>query len=182
MYLHVGVLLLDIAPAPSQGTPCAHPCHQDVDLAIGVLPDLWPRGFVVDLGVVGVLKLLQHKGVGCCCSNVLCLCNGVHHPCGHKQTGVTGRHNWSVLMLGLRVSAEEEQQRGFRSHDLQKPRHHSHWQHHYNYCILQSRQSIHDTRDRSICKQTATVTFTTRVRMRCCYIDNVATRAWMFSI
>ncbi len=49
-------------PPPTH--PPAHTCHEDVHCPVGVAPDLWTGGLIVDLGVSGVLKLQKGGGGG----------------------------------------------------------------------------------------------------------------------
>ena len=42
---------------------CSNTGHKDVDLAVGISPNLRPCGLSVDLGVGFVLKLLQHEPI-----------------------------------------------------------------------------------------------------------------------
>ena len=58
-YLNVGILLLQISPTACDSATSTHTSNEDVHFAIAVRPDLWSSGFIVDLRVVGVLKLLQ---------------------------------------------------------------------------------------------------------------------------
>jgi len=57
--LALGLERLDVLRAAGQRAARADAGDEDVDLTLGVRPDLRPRGLTVDLGVVGVVELLE---------------------------------------------------------------------------------------------------------------------------
>ena len=54
---------LDVLANTRNSAPSSNTGHKDVDLAVGVSPNLRPCGLSVDLGVGFVLKLLQHEPI-----------------------------------------------------------------------------------------------------------------------
>ena len=60
--------------------------NEDVHGAVGIGPDLFGRGFPVDLRVGRVLELLGHEGAFCAFNNLAGLVNGAGHTLlGRRQ-------------------------------------------------------------------------------------------------
>src|SRR3954453_19279457 len=67
------LLGLDVFADTGDGSACAHAGNEDVDAAVGVIPDFGASGFEVNLGIGRVIKLLQDVAVGILGKNLLCL-------------------------------------------------------------------------------------------------------------
>mmetsp|Transcript_57 Transcript_57/g.134 ORF Transcript_57/g.134 Transcript_57/m.134 type:complete len:222 (+) Transcript_57:155-820(+) len=82
-YFEVGVARLEVLAAPRERPTGPHAPQQNVDLPISVFPYLRPSRLAVDLGVVGVVKLLKQEAVRAeRVNDLLCLRNGPAHPLG----------------------------------------------------------------------------------------------------
>ena len=68
---NAGLRGLMTSPTPVIVPPVPTPADEDVDLAVGVGPDLLGRGAAVDLGVGRVLELLRHERVGVVADDLL---------------------------------------------------------------------------------------------------------------
>lgn len=62
--LHVGILLLEGACHAGDGSAGTYASHEDVDLAVGLIPDFLTGGLIVALRVGRILKLLQDDRAG----------------------------------------------------------------------------------------------------------------------
>ena len=78
--LDVGVLALQVLADTGHGAARTDTCHEDVDLAVGVLPDLGAGGALVGIGVGRVYKLAGHKAVGDLLRQLVGLGNGAFMP------------------------------------------------------------------------------------------------------
>ena len=90
-YLDVRILLFEVAASACDGATCSYSSNQDVDFALRVFPDLWASAVVVDLGVIGVLKLLKDVGIGRCCCNLFCLVDSSFHTCKSQIAALKDR-------------------------------------------------------------------------------------------
>ena len=64
---------------PVSVPPVPYPGDEDVDLAIGILPDLGPGGFEVNLRIGGIGELLQDESIWSLSQNLLGLGHGSLH-------------------------------------------------------------------------------------------------------
>ena len=84
--LNDGLRLLITSLKPVIVPPVPTPRHEDVDLAVGVAPDLLGRRLAVNLRVGRVLELLRHEGVRRILDQLLGLGDGALHALlGRRQ-------------------------------------------------------------------------------------------------
>ena len=98
--LDVGVLALQVLADTGHGAARTDTGHEDVDLAVGVLPDLGAGGALVGIGVGRVYKLAGHKAVGDLLRQLVGLGNGALHALGtvgQHQLGAVGLHQLAAL-------------------------------------------------------------------------------------
>ena len=77
--LYVGVLLFQVGANAGHGAAGANACHKDIDLAVGIFPDLRSGCLLVCCRVCRVLKLLRNEAVCDLFVKFLCLCDGSLH-------------------------------------------------------------------------------------------------------
>ena len=98
--LYLRVLLLEVAAGAGDGAAGAHAGNQDVDLAVGVLPNLRTRGRLMDGGVGGVHKLAGDHALGGLARQLLGLGDSALHAqraLGQHQLGTVAAHKLAAL-------------------------------------------------------------------------------------
>ena len=93
--LDVGVLALEVVADTGHGAAGADTGNEDVDLTVGVLPDLGAGGCLVGGGVGRIDELAGHKGVGDLLSQLVGLGDGTLHALGavgQDQLSAIGLH------------------------------------------------------------------------------------------
>ena len=99
-HLYLGVLALQIFAGAGNGAAGAHACHKNIHLAIGILPDLRPRGGLVGSGIGRVHKLAGNKGAGGNCGQLLGLGDSALHALcaiAQHQLGAVCLHQLAAL-------------------------------------------------------------------------------------
>ena len=95
-----GVLALQVLANAGHGAAGADTCNKDIDLAVGVLPDLGAGGALVGVGVGRVHKLAGHKAVGNLLRQLVSLGDSALHALGtvgQHQLGTVGLHQLAAL-------------------------------------------------------------------------------------
>ena len=95
-----GVLALEILAHAGHGAAGADTGHKNIDLSIGVLPDLRAGGALVCIRVGRVHKLAGHKAVGNLLGQLVRLGDGTLHALGtvsQHQLGAVGLHQLAAL-------------------------------------------------------------------------------------
>ena len=93
-------MLLEVAAGAGDGAAGAHAGNQDVDLAVGVLPNLRTRGRLMDGGVGGVYKLAGDHALGGLARQLLGLGDSALHAqraLGQHQLGAVAAHKLASL-------------------------------------------------------------------------------------
>ena len=95
-----GILALEILTHAGHSAAGADTGHKNIDLSIGVLPDLGAGGALVGIGVGRVHKLAGHKAVGDLLGQLVRLGNGALHALGavrQHQLGAVGLHQLAAF-------------------------------------------------------------------------------------
>ena len=98
--LDVGVLALEVVADTGHGAAGADTGNEDIDLTVGVLPDLGAGGCLVGGGVGRIDELAGHKGVGDLLSQLVSLGDGTLHALGavgQDQLSAIGLHQLAAL-------------------------------------------------------------------------------------
>ena len=98
--LHVRVELFQTLADARHRSAGTHAGYEDIDLAVGVVPNLLTRGLIVPLRIGGVLKLLQDDAAGNGIAQALSLCDGTLHagcPRGEHHLCPIGLHQVAAL-------------------------------------------------------------------------------------
>ena len=98
---HLGLALLQHLADAGERAAGADARHEDVDVAVGVVPDLLGRGAPVDLDVRLVLELLREHGAGGLGGDLLGACDGALHALaarGEHELGAVGAQQRAALL------------------------------------------------------------------------------------
>ena len=98
--LHVGVLVLEVFTHAGDRTAGADACHEDVHLAIGIVPDLGAGGGAVCGGIGHVGELAGNEAARRCGGKLLSLGDGALHalrPIGQNQLSAVGLEQIAAL-------------------------------------------------------------------------------------
>ena len=97
---HVGVLLLQVAAHACNGAAGTYAGHEDVHLAVGIVPDLWAGGAVVGPGIGGGIKLTGQEAARDRGGDLLGLFHGARHTAlgrGQHQLRTVGGQQLPAL-------------------------------------------------------------------------------------